>query len=190
MGQESHLYLLLFACQRAFQLPYAIYLAEIRAHGWDPLVPTATGVLDGLQEAPGYLIMRGEYRGLTLLAELGWACIVRRRMVNGLDQWLGPTPRKCGRERFAGCATRLWSLLEGHISAECTKIWHVTPCSGKELRMLQERCSQRTNTLCWLTGIVFKSKSNLSRNLCENLALAYDSFGSMAVASAYPTTLF
>jgi hypothetical protein len=26
------------------QLSYAIYLAGIRAHGWDPLVPTATGV--------------------------------------------------------------------------------------------------------------------------------------------------
>jgi hypothetical protein len=23
-----------------FQLPYAVYLARIRAHGWDPLVPT------------------------------------------------------------------------------------------------------------------------------------------------------
>jgi hypothetical protein len=44
MGWESHLYLLPFACQRAFQLPYAVYLAGIRAYGWDPLVPTATGV--------------------------------------------------------------------------------------------------------------------------------------------------
>jgi hypothetical protein len=26
------------------QLPYIIYLAGIRAHGWDPLVPMATGV--------------------------------------------------------------------------------------------------------------------------------------------------
>jgi hypothetical protein len=26
------------------QLPYAVYLTGIRAHGWDPLVPTATGV--------------------------------------------------------------------------------------------------------------------------------------------------
>jgi hypothetical protein len=26
------------------QLPYAIYLAGIHAHGWDPLVPMATGV--------------------------------------------------------------------------------------------------------------------------------------------------
>jgi hypothetical protein len=58
------------------QLPYVVYLAGIRAHGWDPLVTTATG----------YFIVRGEYRGLTLLAELGWACVVRRRMVNGLDQ--------------------------------------------------------------------------------------------------------
>jgi hypothetical protein len=34
-----------------------------------------------------------------------------------------------------------------------------TPCSGKELRTLQERCSQGTNTLCWLLGIVFRIKS-------------------------------
>jgi hypothetical protein len=44
MGWESHLYLLPFACQWALQLPYAVYLARIHAHGWDPLVPTATGV--------------------------------------------------------------------------------------------------------------------------------------------------
>jgi hypothetical protein len=35
-----------------------------------------------------------------------------------------------------------------------------------------------------------KDKSNLSRNLCENIALAYDSFGSMVIASAYSTTSF
>jgi hypothetical protein len=40
MGRGSHLYLLSFACQRAFQLPYAVYLARICAYGWDPLVPT------------------------------------------------------------------------------------------------------------------------------------------------------
>jgi hypothetical protein len=34
------------------QLPYVVYLAGIHAHGWDPLVPMATGVYDGLQEAP------------------------------------------------------------------------------------------------------------------------------------------
>jgi hypothetical protein len=44
MGQESHLYLLPFACQRALQLPYVVYLTRIRAHGWDPLVPMTTGV--------------------------------------------------------------------------------------------------------------------------------------------------
>jgi hypothetical protein len=92
MGRESHLYLLLFACQRALQLPYAVCLARVRAHGWDPLVPTATGVYDGMQEAPRYFIVRGEYQGLNLLVRIGWACVVRRRMVNGLDHWLGPTP--------------------------------------------------------------------------------------------------
>jgi hypothetical protein len=37
----------------------------------------------------------------TLLAWIGWACIVWRRTVNGLDQWLGPTPRKCGRASYS-----------------------------------------------------------------------------------------
>jgi hypothetical protein len=68
MGWESHLYLLSFTCQWTLQLPFAICLAGIRAHGWDPLVPTATGVYDGLQGAPRYLIVGGEYQGLNLLA--------------------------------------------------------------------------------------------------------------------------
>jgi hypothetical protein len=159
IGQESHLYLLSFACQRTLQLPFAVCLARIHAHGWDPLVPRATGVYDGPQGAPRYFIIGGEYQGLNLLAWIGWACVVRRSTGNGLDQWLGPTARKCGRERSPGCAARIWSLLEGHTSAECKRMWHVTPCSGKELRMLQERCSQGTNTLCWLSGIVFRIKS-------------------------------
>jgi hypothetical protein len=107
MGRENHMYLLSFACQQTFQLPFAVCLVGIRAHGWDPLVPTATGVYDGLQGAPMYFIIGGEYQGLNLLAWIGWACIVRRSTVNGLDQWLGPTPRKCGRECTPGCAARL-----------------------------------------------------------------------------------
>jgi hypothetical protein len=68
MGRESHLYLLSFACQQTLQLPFTVYLVRIRAHRWDPLVPTATGVYDGLQEAPRYFIVGGEYQGLNLLA--------------------------------------------------------------------------------------------------------------------------
>jgi hypothetical protein len=49
------------------QLPFAVCLAGIRAHGWDPLVPTATGVYDGPQGAPRYFIVGGEYQGLNLL---------------------------------------------------------------------------------------------------------------------------
>jgi hypothetical protein len=41
------------------QLPFAVCLAGIRAHGWDPLVPTATGVYDGPQGAPRYFIVGG-----------------------------------------------------------------------------------------------------------------------------------
>jgi hypothetical protein len=43
------------------QLPFAVYLERIRAHGWDPLVPTATSVYDGLQGTPRYFIVGGEY---------------------------------------------------------------------------------------------------------------------------------
>jgi hypothetical protein len=31
------------------QPPYDVGLARLHAHGWDPLVPTAAGVYDGLQ---------------------------------------------------------------------------------------------------------------------------------------------
>jgi hypothetical protein len=68
MGQESHLYLLSFACQWTLQLSFAVCLAGICAHGWDPLVPTATGVYDGPQGAPRYFIVGGEYQVLNLLA--------------------------------------------------------------------------------------------------------------------------
>jgi hypothetical protein len=68
MGWEIHLYLLSFACQRTLQLPFAACLAGIRVHGWEPLVPTATGVYDGPQGAPRYFIVGGEYEGLNLLA--------------------------------------------------------------------------------------------------------------------------
>ena len=30
--------------------PYAVGLAGLHAHGWDPLMPTDSGVYDGLQE--------------------------------------------------------------------------------------------------------------------------------------------
>jgi hypothetical protein len=33
------------------QLPFIVCLARICAYGWDPLVPTATGVYDGPQGA-------------------------------------------------------------------------------------------------------------------------------------------
>jgi hypothetical protein len=68
MGRESRLYLLSFACQRTLQLPFAVCLAGIRAHGWDPLLPMATGVYDGLQGALRYFIVGGEYQGHNLLA--------------------------------------------------------------------------------------------------------------------------
>jgi hypothetical protein len=68
------------------QLPVAIGLARLHAHGWDPLVSTATGVYDGPQEAPRYFIVGGEYQGLNLLCMnwVGMRCA--EKVVNGLDQ--------------------------------------------------------------------------------------------------------
>jgi hypothetical protein len=58
----------------------------LHAHGWDPLVPTATGVYDGPQEAPRYFIVGGEYQGLNLLCVnwVGMRCA--EKAVNDLDQ--------------------------------------------------------------------------------------------------------
>jgi hypothetical protein len=50
------------------QLPFAVCLAGIHAHGWGTLVPTATGVYDGPQGTPTYFIVGGEYQGHNLLA--------------------------------------------------------------------------------------------------------------------------
>ena len=36
---------------------YAIGLAGLNAHGWDPLIPTDAGVYDGLQGAPRYVYL-------------------------------------------------------------------------------------------------------------------------------------
>jgi hypothetical protein len=50
------------------QLPFAVCLRRIRAHGWDPLVPMATGVYDGPQGTPRYFIVGDEYQGHNLLS--------------------------------------------------------------------------------------------------------------------------
>jgi hypothetical protein len=68
------------------QLPFAIGLARLHAHAWDPSVPMATGVYDGPHEAPRYFIVGGEYQGLNLLCVnwVGMHCA--EKAVNGLDQ--------------------------------------------------------------------------------------------------------
>jgi hypothetical protein len=50
------------------QLLFAVCLARIRTHGWDHLVPMATGVYDGSQGTPRYFIVGVEYQGHNLLA--------------------------------------------------------------------------------------------------------------------------
>jgi hypothetical protein len=67
------------------QLPYAVGLARLHAHGWDPLVPMATGVYEGLQRGCLVTSSGGVNIKGTLLARIGWACGVAEK---GSD-WLG-----------------------------------------------------------------------------------------------------
>jgi hypothetical protein len=131
---------------------------------------------------PRYFIGRGKYQGYS--ACLNWVSI---RCAKKDGEWLGsmtgPHTKEEWTSKLLGCAQRLWSLLEWRTSAECKRMWHVTPCSGKELRMLQERCSEGTSTLCWLSGIVFKIKSTSWRNVYKNLHCRI-TLSSKAVVSA------
>jgi hypothetical protein len=77
------------------QLPYVIGLARLHAHGWDPLVPTATGVYEGPRQ---FYLVRGMSR-ITLLAELGGRAGSWRRAVIGLNLRLNPIQKKCGQAR-------------------------------------------------------------------------------------------
>jgi hypothetical protein len=124
-------------------------------------------------------------RGITCLHELGGHALCGEG-----SEWLGsmngPHIKEVWTSKLLGCATRLWSLLEGHTSAECKRMWHVTPYFGKELRTRQERCSQGTNTLCWLSGIVFRIKSTSWRNVYKHLHCRM-TLGSKAVVSTSNT---
>jgi hypothetical protein len=85
MGRESHLYLLSFACQQ--QPAAGRYRSCETTCTWvGPLSSHDTGVYDGLQEAPRYFIVGGEYQGLNLLCVnwVGMRCA--EKAVNGLDQ--------------------------------------------------------------------------------------------------------
>ena len=50
--------------------PYAVDLAGLHAHGWDPLMPTDSGVYDGLHGEPRYL-SEGIESGVNLLC-MNW----------------------------------------------------------------------------------------------------------------------
>ena len=39
---------------------YAVGLARLHAHGWEPLIPMDGSVYDGMQEAPRYIYLKGE----------------------------------------------------------------------------------------------------------------------------------
>jgi hypothetical protein len=88
------------------QLPFAVCLARIRAHGWDPLVPMATGVYDGPKGRLGTSSLGVNIRGITCLRELGGHALCGEG-----SEWLGsmtgPTPWNCGPECTPGCAARL-----------------------------------------------------------------------------------
>ena len=47
-------------CVNGQPVAYAVGLARLHAHGWDPLIPTDACVYDGLQEAPRYVYPMGE----------------------------------------------------------------------------------------------------------------------------------
>jgi hypothetical protein len=86
------------------QLLFTVCLARIRAHGWDPLVPTATGVYDGPQGTPRYFIIGVNIRGTTCLRELGGHALCRE----GSD-WLGSMARPHTMEVWTGMYARLCS---------------------------------------------------------------------------------
>jgi hypothetical protein len=86
------------------QLLFTVCLARIRAHGWDPLVPTATGVYDGPQGAPRYFIVGVNIRGTTCLRELGGHALCGE----GSD-WLGSMTGPHTKEVWTGKIARLCS---------------------------------------------------------------------------------
>ena len=45
---------------------YAVGLARLHAHGWDPLILTDAGVYDGLQGASWYVYLKGRVSGVSL----------------------------------------------------------------------------------------------------------------------------
>jgi hypothetical protein len=137
---------------------------------------------------PWVLHREGWISGFDPLGRVG----VGMRCAEKDDKWLGsltgPTPRNYGRGSWLSCATRLWSLLDWRTSTECKRMWHVTPCSEKELWTLLERCSQGTSNLCWLSGIVFRIKATSWRNVYKNLH-CQTTLGSKAIVSASNTLL-
>ena len=49
MGREMSSMIFFRSHVNGQPVPYAVDLAGLHAHGWDPLIPTVPGVYDGLQ---------------------------------------------------------------------------------------------------------------------------------------------
>ena len=49
MGREMSFVIFSRSHVNGQSVPYAVDLAGLHAHGWDPLMPTVPGVYDGLQ---------------------------------------------------------------------------------------------------------------------------------------------
>jgi hypothetical protein len=86
------------------QLPFTVCLARIRAYGWDPLSPTATGVYDGPQGMPSTLSLGVNIRGTISLRELGGHALCEE----GSD-WLGSLTRPHTKEVWTGMYAQLCS---------------------------------------------------------------------------------
>jgi hypothetical protein len=160
MGWKSHLSLLPFACQWA--LGYrTLYVWRTTCTWVGPLSAHDHWCLGWYARGPWVLHLEGWISGFDPLGRVG----VDMRCAKKDGEWLGsstgPHTKEWRWERSPGCAARLWSLLEWRTFAECKRTWHVTPCSGKELRTLQEMCPQGASNLWRLTSIVSEWKQPL-----------------------------
>jgi hypothetical protein len=74
----------------------------------------------------------------------GWACMVAEKGSDCLGSYTGPHTKVCGQESMPGCATRIRYIMGKSMHlCRVIKLWHVTPCSGKELRTRQESNSMK-----------------------------------------------
>jgi hypothetical protein len=88
------------------QLPIAVGLARLLAHGWDPLVPMALVSMMVRKGRLGTSSLGVNIRGTTCLRELGGHALCGEG-----SEWLGsmtgPHTKEVWTSKLLGCATRL-----------------------------------------------------------------------------------